>query len=188
MKSNLFFREFVVGPRKWSNFCWASVLLVGTIGFLITGLSSYFNNNNLFFKIFSFVKQDDGILFEPQGLLMCFYGIAGFFVSIYLWGMLLWNVGSGYNEFDRQKGILCLFRWGFPGKNRRIRIYCFLEDIKAIRIKTQKNVFSSYNVYIQFKNQQSIPLNQMENFGDLQQMENKAAEIAQFLQVPIEDV
>jgi hypothetical protein len=51
---------------------------------------------------------------------MCFYGIAGLFISSYLWCTILFDVGSGYNKFDKIKGIVCLFRWGFPKKNRRI--------------------------------------------------------------------
>lgn len=184
IKTNLLYTEFVVGPRKWSNVCWALILLLGTLGFLLTGLASYFGKNKLFFPyLFNNV-----LYFEPQGLLMCFYGIAGFFLSIYLWGMLIWNVGSGYNEIDRQKGIVCLFRWGFPGENRRIRVYCFIEDIKSIRIQTKNLFLSRYSIYLELKNKQSLPLNQMQDFIHFQQMEQKAAEIAQILQVPIEDL
>eukprot|EP00897_Mesotaenium_endlicherianum_P000999 jgi/Mesen1/108/ME1121843C07580 len=53
---------------------------------------------------------------------MCFYGIGGCSLSLYLSSMIFWAIGSGYNEFDRREGVISLFRWGFPGKNRRIRI------------------------------------------------------------------
>uniref|UniRef100_A0A453FGS8 Photosystem I assembly protein Ycf4 n=2 Tax=Aegilops tauschii subsp. strangulata TaxID=200361 RepID=A0A453FGS8_AEGTS len=43
---------------------------------------------------------------------MSFYGIAGLFISSYLWCTILWNVGSGYDRFDRKEGIVCIFRWG----------------------------------------------------------------------------
>uniref|UniRef100_A0A8R7NXC9 Photosystem I assembly protein Ycf4 n=1 Tax=Triticum urartu TaxID=4572 RepID=A0A8R7NXC9_TRIUA len=51
---------------------------------------------------------------------MSFYGIAGLFISSYLWCTILWNVGSGYDRFDRKEGIVCIFRWGFPGIKRRV--------------------------------------------------------------------
>ncbi|KAL9990228.1 Photosystem I assembly protein Ycf4 [Helianthus debilis subsp. tardiflorus] len=47
---------------------------------------------------------------------MSFYGIAGLFISSYLWCTISWNVGSGYDRFDIKDGIVCIFRWGFPGK------------------------------------------------------------------------
>ncbi|MDF3686124.1 photosystem I assembly protein Ycf4, partial [Enterobacter hormaechei] len=72
------------------------------------------------------------ILFVPQGIVMCFYGIAGLFISSYLWCTILCNVGSGYNKFDEKEGVVCLFRWGFPGRNRRIFLRFLMEDIQAI--------------------------------------------------------
>ncbi|KAG6539897.1 hypothetical protein Mapa_018736 [Marchantia paleacea] len=49
------------------------------------------------------------ILFIPQGIVMCFYGIAGLFISFYLWCTICWNVGSGYNKFDKQKEYFLFF-------------------------------------------------------------------------------
>lgn len=185
-KAKLFYTESVIGARKLSNVCWAFILLLGTIGFLLTGIASYFGKGCLFFDEYC-AQQGTVILFEPQGLVMCFYGMAGLFLSLYLWGALLWDVGSGYNEFDYQKGIICLFRWGFPGENRRIRIYCRIQDVKSIRIQTTTSLLSRYSVCIQLKNQQNLPLNQIEDSFSLKQIEQKAAQLAQSLQVPIED-
>ncbi|KAJ1682382.1 hypothetical protein LUZ63_022396 [Rhynchospora breviuscula] len=47
--------------------------------------------------------------FFSQGIVMSFYGIAGLFMSSYLWCTIFWNVGSGYDQFDRKKGIVCIF-------------------------------------------------------------------------------
>ena len=30
------------------------------------------------------------------------------------------GLGSGYDRFDRKEGIVCIFRWGFPGIKRRV--------------------------------------------------------------------
>jgi len=95
--------ENVVGSRRISNVLWASVVLLGALGFILVGLSSYFNRD-----IVGFVSSQS-ITFTPQGLVMCFYGIGGLFLSLYLWFAILWDVGSGYNEFDRREGVISLF-------------------------------------------------------------------------------
>ncbi|KAJ3668452.1 hypothetical protein LUZ60_018791 [Juncus effusus] len=69
---------------------------------------------------------------------MSFYGIAGLFISSYLWCTILWNVGSGYDQFDRKEGIVSIFRWGFPGINRRILLRFLMQDIQSIRIQNKE--------------------------------------------------
>ncbi|KAK8945592.1 Photosystem I assembly protein Ycf4 [Platanthera guangdongensis] len=68
---------------------------------------------------------------------MSFYGIAGLFISSYLWCTISWNVGSGYDRFNRKVGIMFFFSWGFPGINRRIFLYFFLKDIQSIRMEAR---------------------------------------------------
>lgn len=178
--------DFVTGSRKISNLGWASVLLLGTSGFLLTGLSSYFGKDLIPFLYSS--QENIKIAFAPQGLVMCFYGTAGFFVSTYLWCAILWNVGGGYNEFDREEGTITLFRWGFPGENRRIRIRCFIKDVKAVRIETQAGLLSRNDIYIVLKDKQRLVFNQIEDSLTLKEIEDKAVQLAQFLQVPLEGV
>ena len=120
--------EFITGSRKISNFFWALILFFGSLGFLLVGISSYLGRN----LISLFPPQQ--ILFFPQGIVMSFYGIAGLFISSYLWCTISWNVGSGYDRFDIKEGIVCIFRWGFPGKNRRIFFRYLINDIQYIRI------------------------------------------------------
>ncbi|MBJ6911718.1 hypothetical protein JG661_20855, partial [Vibrio cholerae] len=72
-----------------SNFCWAFILFLGSLGFLLVGTSSYLGRN----LISLFPSQQ--IIFFPQGIVMSFYGIAGLFISSYLWCTISWNVGSG---------------------------------------------------------------------------------------------
>jgi hypothetical protein len=118
--------ELIAGSRKTSNFCWAFILFLGSLGFLLVGTSSYFGRN--FISLF----PSQQIIFFPQGIVMSFYGIAGLFISSYLWCTILWNVGSGYDRFDIKEGIVCIFRWGFPGKNRRIFLRFLMKDIQSI--------------------------------------------------------
>ncbi|KAH7277775.1 hypothetical protein KP509_05G050000 [Ceratopteris richardii] len=172
--------EFIKGSRTFANLCWACILVCGATGFLLVGFSSFIGKD-LIPNISS--KQ---IAFIPQGLVMCFYGIAGLFMGFYLCCTVFWDVGGGYNYFDKQEGISYVFRWGFPGKNRRIRIQLLLKDIEAVGLKTQEGLFSSRILYLKVRGQRSIPLTRIgENFT-LDNLEKKAAELARFLRVSIE--
>jgi hypothetical protein len=180
IKSDFLWIENVIGSRRFSNILWATIVLFGALGFILVGLSSYFKTD-----IISFLPSQS-ITFTPQGLVMCFYGIGGFFLSLYLWFAIFWGVGSGYNEFDRCEGVISIFRWGFPGKNRRIRIRFLVEEIQAIRLDLKNNLNSRGLISIRLKNQQEIPLNQQDGALSLREMEEKAAQLARFLRVPIE--
>ncbi|RCV31414.1 hypothetical protein SETIT_6G175200v2 [Setaria italica] len=69
--------ELLKGSPKRGNFFWAYILFLGSLGFLVVGASSYLGKNMI------------------SGVVMSFYGIAGLFISSYLWCTILWNVGSG---------------------------------------------------------------------------------------------
>lgn len=169
--------ELIVGSRKRSNFCWAFLLFFGSLGFLLVGISSYLDRN----LISLFPSQQ--IIFFPQGIVMSFYGIAGLFISSYLWCTISWNVGSGYDRFDRKEGIVCIFRWGFPGKNRRVLLRFLIKDIQSIRIEVKGGISVRYVLYMQIRGQGDIPLTRT---AEPQEIEQKAAKLAYFLGVPIE--
>nr|YP_009556020.1 photosystem I assembly protein Ycf4 [Sarcobatus vermiculatus]QBC69892.1 photosystem I assembly protein Ycf4 [Sarcobatus vermiculatus]QBE88250.1 photosystem I assembly protein Ycf4 [Sarcobatus vermiculatus] len=172
--------EFITGSRKLSNFCWAFILFLGSLGFLLVGISSYLGRN--FISLF----PSQQIIFFPQGIVMSFYGIAGLFISSYLWCAILWNVGSGYDRFDRKEGIVCIFRWGFPGKNRRIFLRFFIKDIQSIRIELKEGISTRRVLYLEIRGQGAIPLTRTDENLTPREIEQKAAELAYFLRVPIE--
>ena len=177
---NLIFREQVVGSRRLSNYWWASIIFLGAFGFFIVGLSSY-----LGFNLLPFLNASE-ITFFPQGLVMCFYSLVGFLLSLYLWLIILWSVGEGYNEFNKKEGTFCIFRWGFPGKNRRIQLTYALKDIEAIRVEMKEGINPKRALYIQIKGKPDIPLTRIGEPMTLGELERKAAELASFLQVSIE--
>lgn len=144
-KSELIRRYVVVGSRRFSNYWWASIILLGGFGFLLTGISSYLN-----FDLLPFINSKN-ILFFPQGLVMCFYGILGLIFSCYLWLTLFWGVGGGFNEFNKKQGIVRIFRWGFPGKNRRIDLSYDIKDIEAIRVEIKEGLNPRRILYIRVK-------------------------------------
>nr|YP_009241297.1 ycf4 [Drosera rotundifolia]AMK97308.1 Ycf4 [Drosera rotundifolia] len=179
-RSELIWIELVMGSRKTSQFCWAFLLLLGSLGFLLVGTSSYFGRN----LIALFPSQQ--ILFFPQGIVMSFYGIAGFFISSYLWCTIFWNIGSGFDLFDRKEGRVCIFRWGFPGKNRRILLRFLIKDIQSIRIKLKKGIYTRPVLYLEIRELGLIPVTRTDANLTPREMEQKAAELAYFLRVPIE--
>ncbi|XP_052119014.1 photosystem I assembly protein Ycf4-like [Arachis duranensis] len=156
------------------------ILFLGSLGFLLVGISSYLGRNLLSL----FPSQQ--ILFFPQGIVMSFYGIAGLFISSYLWCTIWWNVGSGYDRFDKKAGIVCIFRWGFPGKNRRIFIRFLMKDIQSIRIEVKEGISTRRILYMEIIGQGAIPLTRIDENLTSREIEQKAAELAYFLRVPIE--
>nr|YP_009669081.1 photosystem I assembly protein Ycf4 [Guaiacum angustifolium]QCW94079.1 photosystem I assembly protein Ycf4 [Guaiacum angustifolium] len=180
LRSECIWIELIGGSRKTSNFFWAFILFFGSLGFLLVGISSYLGRN----LISSFPSQQ--ILFFPQGIVMSFYGIAGLFISSYLWFTIWWNVGSGYDRFDRKQGLVCIFRWGFPGKNRRIFLRFLIKDIQSIRIEVQEGVYARRVLYMEIRGQGAIPLTHSDDNWTPREIEQKAAELAYFLRVPME--
>nr|YP_010924432.1 photosystem I assembly factor II [Neurolaena lobata]WKB11191.1 photosystem I assembly factor II [Neurolaena lobata] len=172
--------EPIKGARKTSNFCWAIILFLGSLGFLLVGTSSYLGRN----LISLFPSQQ--IVFFPQGIVMSFYGVAGLFISSYLWCTISWNVGSGYDRFDIKDGIVCIFRWGFPGKNRRVFLRFFIKDIQSVRIEVKEGIYARRVLYMDIRGQGAIPLTRTDENFTPREMEQKAAELAYFLRVPIE--
>nr|YP_009861995.1 photosystem I assembly protein Ycf4 [Viscum liquidambaricola]QKV09820.1 photosystem I assembly protein Ycf4 [Viscum liquidambaricola] len=182
-RSDRIWIELIKDSRTKSNFCWAFILLFGSLGFLLVGTSSYLGRN----LIYLFPYQQ--ITFFPQGIVMSFYGIAGIFISSYLWCTISWNVGSGYDRFDRQKGIVCFFRWGFPGKKRRILFRFLIKDIQSIRIEAKESLLTrrALSLYMELRGKVAIPfMIRTDDNLTPREIEQKAAELAYFLGVPIE--
>jgi hypothetical protein len=85
--------EKVQGSRTASNFFWTFVIFLGSLGFLIVGISSYVKYN-----IIGFLNSNS-IIFFPQGLVMCIYGCLGILLSLYQ-GFTIWfQIGEGYLRY-----------------------------------------------------------------------------------------
>jgi len=103
-------RYEVAGARRLSNFIWGIILSLGGTAFLLTGLSSYFSRPLIPFVSFSTIQ------FFPQGLVMCFYGTLGILLATYIWLILLWNLGQGFNNLILKDDKLEFFDGDFPEK------------------------------------------------------------------------
>jgi hypothetical protein len=182
---NLIRRYMIIGERRLSNYWWATIILFGAIGFIITGLTSY---SSFQLDAANSDIATSKIPFFPQGLLMCFYGSLGFLLSTYWWLLIFWNVGGGFNEFNKKDGFIRIFRWGYPGKNRKIDLYYTLKDVEAIRVDGSVNqgLDSQRTIYMKLKGQREIPLTGIGQPLTIQELEKQASELANFLQVSLE--
>lgn len=176
MNSDSIRRYNVLGSRRISNYWWAIIIGCGGLGFLFTGLSSYFQ-----FNLLPGIHAEK-IHFFPQGLVMSFYGVLGILFSCYLGLTILFSVGEGFNEFNKELGIIRIFRWGFPGKNRRIDLSYSIDDVKAIRVELKDGINPKRTIYLCIKGQRQIPLTRVGQPLTLEEIEMQAAELAQFLQ------
>jgi Ycf4 len=179
-ESHLILRQQVLGSRRFSNYLWALVSTLGGAGFLLSSLSSYFGVN---FLPFSDPAQ---LIFIPQGIAMGFYGIVGLVLGLYLWGIITLDVGGGYNEFDKKTGKATVFRWGFPGKDRKIELSYPLDDLQSIRVTLKEGLNPKRSLYLKIKGKGEIPLTRVGQPMSLSELENKGAELARFLSLPLE--
>lgn len=177
---NRVLRQPILGSRRFSNYWWATVVSLGGIGFLLAGLSSYYKVNLLPFS------DPTQLIFIPQGVAMGFYGVAALLLSLYLWLSILWDIGGGYNEFNKETNEIRVFRWGFPGKNRRIEINFPTEDVQAIRVEIKEGLNPRRSLYLRVKGRRDIPLTRVGEPLSLSELENQGASLARFLGVPIE--
>jgi hypothetical protein len=178
--SDLILRQEILGAKRLSNYLWAVISAIGGVGFLLAGLSSYLHQNLLI------VSDTSSLTFIPQGLALSFYGIAGSSVSLYLFLTIFWNLGGGYNEFNKKTNTFKIFRWGYPGKNRRIELEYPIEDIQCIRAEIKEGINPKRALYLRVKKRRDIPLTRVGQPLSIAELENQGAQLARFLQVPLE--
>lgn len=173
-------RQNIIGSRRLSNYWWATIVTIGASGFLLAAISSYLKVNLLPFS------DPTKLVFIPQGVAMGFYGLAGTLFGLYLWLTIWLDVGSGYNEFNKETGEIKIFRWGFPGKNRRIEITSKTEDVQAVRVEIREGLNPKRALYLRAKGLRDVPLTRVGQPIALATLENQGAELARFLGVPLE--
>jgi len=187
MEKSLVRRYIITGERRSSNYWWAFIISFGSIGFLSTGIFSYLGTNNI-----ANISLENGFLnnqlipFFPQGLLMSFYGMLGFLLSLYWWFLIFWNIGSGFNEFNKKEGLIRIFRWGYPGKNRKIDLSYSLNEVEAIKVELKQGLDPQRTIYLKLKGNREIPLTGIGQPLILKDIEKQASELANFLQVSLE--
>ena len=164
-------RDFIIGTRRLENYFWAILLFLGGGGFIFKGLTGLTN-------------IDSGII--TQEAVMVFYGYISISICAYLACSIFWNVGAGYNEFNKQAQEVKLVRWGFPGKFRRVVISVPFKELQEVSIQSQNFGIQPSTIYLNCQNGQKLPI--LQTNLTVRQLESYATQIAYFLQLPLKDI
>jgi hypothetical protein len=174
------FKSYFPGSRRLSNLFWALTVSLGGLGFFLSGLSSFFKTNLIIFS------DSSGISFIPQGIVLVFYGTVGSILGIFLILTIWWNIGSGYNEYNRAQKEVTLYRKGFPGKNRELLFKFNFEEIKSIKMRIKDGLNPKRQLLLCLIDGREIPLTGIEQPVALNKVEDEAIIIAKFLNVFLE--
>jgi hypothetical protein len=128
------------------------------------------------------------VQFFPQGVVICFYGGVRILLGIYLVSSGYWIVGKGFNEYDKKKKRIRIFRWGFPGKNRCFNFSCSFSDVESL-CRENQNSIANPSLYLVLKENRKILLTQLGSieFRSSREIEYFSANLARFLIVPLKD-
>ena len=175
-------QDRIIGSRRFSNYFWTIFLLLGGLGFLLAGISSYFNKNFLPFS------NPSELVFIPQGLVMMFYGTLSLGLSIYIGFTVILDIGSGYNEYNKIENLVKIIRKGFPGKNRQVLLTYPFSNIRAIGIKITEGLNPTRSIYLCLKDERNIPLTPVQQPISVTELEEKASDLAKYLDLKLENL
>lgn len=175
-------QDNITGSRRFSNYFWGIFLFIGGFSFLLAGLSSYLKVNLLPFT------NTVELIFIPQGIIMMFYGTLSLSISIYTLLTVIWDIGSGYNEYNKIENLVKIVRKGFPGKNREILLTYPLNNIRAIGIKISEGLNPKRIIYLCLKDERKIPLTTLEQPIAISNLEENASDLAKFLDLKLENL
>ena len=175
-------QEKIIGSRRFSNYFCAFTLLIGGLMFLLAGISSYLKINLLPFA------NTTELVFIPQGIVMMFYGTLSSGLSLYIIATLFWDIGSGYNEYNKLENLVKIVRKGFPGKNREILLTYPLNNIRSIGIKISEGLNPQRIIYLCLKDERKIPLTPVQQPDSISDLEDQATDLAKFLDLKLENL
>ena len=175
-------QDYIIRSRRFSNYFWTLFLFIGGFSFLLAGLSSYLKLNLLPFT------NTSELVFIPQGIVMMFYGTLSLSISIYTLLTVIWDIGSGYNQYNKLENLVKIVRRGFPGKNREILLTYPLNNIRAIGIKISEGLNPKRIIYLCLKDERKIPLTPVEQPSTISNLEENAADLAKFLDLKLENL
>lgn len=171
--------QSVLGSRRFSNVLVAVLVSTGGVGFLLTSLSSYFGVDLLP------VGHPAELVWVPQGLVMGAYSLAAVLLSTYLWVVIGLDVGSGVNRFDRSAGQCTITRRGF---RQWIQLDIPLREIQAVKVDVRDGLSPRRRLSLRVQGRRDLPLTRVGEPIALSDLEQGGAELARFLNVPLEGV
>ncbi len=167
----------VLGSRRLSNVLVALMVSIGGVGFLLASLSSYLGRD-----LFP-LGHPAALIFVPQGLVMGLYSLAAALLATYLWSVIVINVGSGSNRFDRAAGVVTISRRGF---RQPISVEIPLKDVKAVKVEVRDGLNPRRRISLRVQGRRDMPLTRVGEPLPLAQLEQDGAELARFLGVNLE--
>ena len=175
-------KEPIIGARNISSFFIMLILFCAGLSFFLVGLSSYLNIN--------LIKLTDTskISFFPQGIVMLFYGTGALGLGLYLLFTIIWNIGSGYNEFSKIENVIRIVRLGFPGKNRTIFLTYDFKNVKNLKFLIKQGLNPRCNILLVLKDKREIPLFPAQFLLNPNEVEKKAIVLSNFLNIPLENL
>jgi hypothetical protein len=180
--NNNILKDNIIGARNFRSFSIMIILFLAGVGFFLAGLSSYLKINLLV------LSDTSEIIFIPQGIAMLFYGTGALGIATYIFLTIVWNVGSGYNEFSKLENLVRIIRIGFPGKNRTIFLSYEFKNIKNIKFLIKQGLNPRCNILLVLKDKREIPLFPAQFLLNPTEIEKKAIELSNFLEIPLENL
>jgi hypothetical protein len=169
--------QAVVGSRRLSNLLVALAVTLGGVGFLLTSLSSRLGRDLLP------IGHPADLVWVPQGLVMGLYGAAAVLLATYLWTVIVLDVGSGSNRFDRSSGQALISRRAF---RQRIDLTIPLREIQAVKVEVRDGLSPQRRLSLRVQGRRDLPLTRVGEPMPLAELERSGAELARFLGVPLE--
>jgi hypothetical protein len=180
--NNNILKDNIIGARNFRSFFIMLILFLAGLCFFLAGLSSYLKINLLI------LSDTSEIIFIPQGIAMLFYGTGALGIAIYIFLTIIWDIGSGYNEFSKLENIVRIIRIGFPGKNRTIFLSYEFKNIKNIKFLIKQGLNPRCNILLVLKDKREIPLFPAQFLLNPTEIEKKAIELSNFLDIPLESL
>ena len=109
-------------------------------------------------------------------------------LSFYVLLTIIWNIGSGYNEFSKLDNLVRIVRLEFPGKNRTIFLSYEFKNIKNLKFLIKQGLNPRSNILLVLKDKREIPLFPAQFLLNPNDVEKKAIELSTFLDVPLENL
>jgi hypothetical protein len=180
IEQQLRIRSNIEGSRRLSNIFWALTITLGGLGFFLSGLSSFFQKNLFLFSNATVIE------FIPQGIVLLFYGTVGLILGIFLWLTIWWDVGFGYNEYSKETQKITLYRKGFPGKNRELRLEIRFDELKSIKMFIKDGLNPKRQLFLCLSDNRQIPLIGNDQPLALNKIETEALTLAKYLNIYLE--
>ena len=97
-----------------------------------------------------------------------------------------WDVGSGYNEYNKDIQKIQLYRKTFPGKNEKLSFIFSFAEIRSIKMKLKEGINPKRQLVLCLIDNREVPLTRADQFVALNKLEEDAMQIAKCLNVYLE--